>query len=440
MRFRICPIIMSLVFCAATCLLANSTAVAAEPPDAAMVNQQEDDASEGADITSRTLSDFEAISEANRANRSEEELSASLGVSAYSLSRNGLILSGVEQLTVEEARTLAKYTGFLIGLPDIESLTPEAAAALAQWESVRGVGVLVLNGLESLGPDAARHLATLQRVILKLDGLRDLDADTAAELGKCSGCSSLAVNGITELESATAEALANQPVSPFYKLELNGVESLDAESAAALGRFSGSKLMLNGVKSLNASSAAGLAQFQGNELRLDGLEKLSADAARALSEWGGSRLGLNGLRTLDRGSAAGLALWRGQTLELSGIERIDADVGAALARFESQSYQVVCMVYSGRQQLVMNGVRTLDVNAAAALGSGDGLRLSLSGLESLDAETARALVEGEGNIRQLTLMGLESIDADTAAVLAGFGWRLSVSDKIQQLIDEGTSE
>jgi ubiquinone biosynthesis protein UbiJ len=60
------------------------------------------------------------------------------------------------------------------------------------------------------------------------------------------------------------------------ELELNGLTTLDKDSANELAYFSG-KLILNGVKSLDKDSAQALSKFQGTAIELRGIESLDDD-------------------------------------------------------------------------------------------------------------------------------------------------------------------
>ena len=97
-------------------------------------------------------------------------------------------------------------------------------------------------------------------------------------------------------------------------------------------------------------------------------------------------------------------------LPLNRLESLDAETAKALAGF--------------RGPLHLNGLTTLDAEAAKALGECKGSRLYLNGLTTLSADAATALAECKG---PLHLDGLTTISADAATALAGCkGYRLSL--------------
>jgi hypothetical protein len=69
--------------------------------------------------------------------------------------------------------------------------------------------------------------------------------------------------------------------------------------------FKGARLILDGLATLDADTAKALAEFKGEWLTLAGLATLDADTAKALTEFKGC-LFLNGLTTLDADTAATL--------------------------------------------------------------------------------------------------------------------------------------
>ena len=92
-------------------------------------------------------------------------------------------------------------------------------------------------------------------------------------------------------------------------------------------------------------------------------------------------------------------------LSLNGLTTLDAATAKALVEFK-------CI------QLYLNGLTTLDTATAKALAEFKGGRLDLFGLTTLDAVTAKALTEFKGVY--LLVHGLTTLDADTAKVLAEF--------------------
>jgi hypothetical protein len=83
------------------------------------------------------------------------------------------------------------------------------------------------------------------------------------------------------------------------------------------------------------------------------------------------------------------------------------------------------------QGLSLNGLATLDAKTAKALAESRGSSLSLNGLTTLDADTAKALAGFKGNM--LALQGLTSLDTDSAKALAGFRGRYLLLDGLRTL-------
>ena len=105
-------------------------------------------------------------------------------------------------------------------------------------------------------------------------------------------------------------------------------------------------------------------------------------------------------------------------LPLSGLKSLDAETAKELAGY-------------GKALLVLNGLTKLDAAAAKSLAGFKGATLLLDGLTTLDADTAKALTlfEGEG----LSLTGLTTLDAETAKALAEFKGEVALPEKVLQV-------
>jgi anti-anti-sigma regulatory factor len=106
------------------------------------------------------------------------------------------------------------------------------------------------------------------------------------------------------------------------------------------------------------------------------------------------------MRVLD--AAAAKKLRGSRTLDLSGLRSLDATTAKAL------------VTGAGHNFINLSWIRSLDAETARALAGGQA-RLDLSGLRFLDATTATALAGGA--LSFLDLSGLDALDADTAAAL-----------------------
>jgi len=103
--------------------------------------------------------------------------------------------------------------------------------------------------------------------------------------------------------------------TPLQKcLPLNGLKSLDAETAKALAEYK-SHLLLNGLTTLSVDAAKPLEEHKIGWLSLDGLTTLSDEVAKALVKHKGVFL-LNGLTTLSGETA--LTLTQLRSLEVVG--------------------------------------------------------------------------------------------------------------------------
>lgn len=96
-------------------------------------------------------------------------------------SRSVLWFAGLKKLEPAAAESLAAHQGVLV-LNELTELSPEAAAALAR----RKGGSLILNGLERLSPGTAAALAAYDGEIA-LRGLRDLSPEAATALAAHRG-------------------------------------------------------------------------------------------------------------------------------------------------------------------------------------------------------------------------------------------------------------
>ena len=102
---------------------------------------------------------------------------------------------------------------------------------------------------------------------------------------------------------------------------------------------------------------------------------------------------------------------------LTGLATLDAETARALADFKGTD-------------LWLDGLTTLDTETAKALADFKGDQLQLYGLTTLDAETAKALAKFKGD--RLQLYGLTTLDADTAKALAEFAGVLGLREHVLQ--------
>lgn len=143
----------------------------------------------------------------------------------------------------------------------------------------------------------------------------------------------LSLDGLTSLDAETAKALAEFRGNGAAGLSLGGFTTLDADTAKAIAQFKADFLSLGGLTSLDAETAKNLAGFRGRHgLVLNGLTKLDADTAKAIAQFKSGALYLGGLTTLDADTAKALAAnekWDGR---LSAITAFDAPDSVAIAQ------------------------------------------------------------------------------------------------------------
>ncbi|MGB8854948.1 MAG: M56 family metallopeptidase [Pirellulales bacterium] len=172
--------------------------------------------------------------------------------------------------------------------------------------------------------------------------------------------------------------------------DTNTMESLSPQQARTLAKeFAGDRFPLNGLTTLDADTAEALATFKGQVLRLDGLTTVDADTATALAEFKGS-------------------------LTLDGIEELSPEVAVALSKKVGE-----------HSWISLAGLRTLTPEAARAVGGCKNiLSRSFPRLRTLSPEAARELIDGiQRNPRRiggavLDLSGIETLTPELAAELA----------------------
>ncbi|MFN6270101.1 MAG: hypothetical protein ACK40T_06875 [Akkermansiaceae bacterium] len=211
------------------------------------------------------------------------------------------------------------------------------------------------------------------------------------------------------------------------ELSLNGLTSLNAETAAVLAEFKGVALMLNGMTTLSEESAAALAGFKGEHLHL-GLTTLSPEAARILAkrgepapkntndatgqcgtkwfgkddqEMGRGKLAINHLTTLTDESAREIAQFRGLALDLNGLTTLSEESAKGLAAY-------------GGVDLSLKSITTLTPEIATVLAEFKGPHLWL-GLTTLDADAVTKLAGFK--CRSLHLSGLTTVTPEAATML-----------------------
>lgn len=176
----------------------------------------------------------------------------------------------LRQVAPETAAALATHAGNL-RLPAIERLDlPELARKLAgQWGELKvGVTELSLEIAAILAtnegvfedrtrPGVVTRRADQSRSVLWFAGLKTLESASAVALAAHQGV--LVLNGLTELCPEAAAALARRKGG---SLILNGLERLSPETAAALAAYDG-EIALRGLRDPSPEAATALAAHRG---------------------------------------------------------------------------------------------------------------------------------------------------------------------------------
>jgi hypothetical protein len=212
------------------------------------------------------------------------------------------------------------------------------------------------NAIKSLSPQQAERLVRQrERYALSLNGLATLDADTAKALAQHKGV-----------------------------LSLNGLTTVSDEAIRALAEHSGGLSL--GVPGLSAKTATVLAEYKGLWLcvYLDGSTMLDGSAAKPLAAWVGTTLVLN-VAAMDAAATAALAssrAWDGRLTQLSTLDAATAKVLAACEKWDPY--------LPG-----LTGFEAPDsVAAAKALATRKG-PLSLPNLKKISPKTLTALLQKE---------------------------------------------
>lgn len=190
------------------------------------------------------------------------------------------------------AEQLAKWDGYHLSLDGLVSLDAATTAEqLAKWEG----SYLHLNGLTSIDAATAEQLSKWNGVNLHLSGLSSIDGETAAHLAKWKG-NGLWLNGLKEINPLVAKPFSHWEGSYLY---LNGLTELDGLSATFLAGGSvdlfdpelndfrpvempktvSYSLCLNGLKTLDKETARSLHAGICPNIMLTGLSKAKLDPA-----------------------------------------------------------------------------------------------------------------------------------------------------------------
>ncbi|MDX1968176.1 MAG: serine/threonine-protein kinase [Planctomycetaceae bacterium] len=198
-----------------------------------------------------------------------------------------LSFPAMKHLTPEVAKAFAaKKEGLWIALRGLDAISPEVAQELAQAECAWDLG-----GVASMNPETAAILVSGNGTLSL--GLRSMTPEVAERLALHKGW--LSLNSLAVMDPEAADRLAEHK----HWLSLNGLSAVTPEIASALGNFNGEKLELNGLESLNVETAKPLSRAHCRSgLYLNGLQTVTADVIQELAN-GNSHLSLQGLTAID---------------------------------------------------------------------------------------------------------------------------------------------
>ena len=247
---------------------------------------------------------------------------------------------------------------------------------------------LSFNGLTTLDAATAQALAEFKGQGLSLNGLTTLDAATAQVLATIDARRSAPVQGLEEQNETWRKEINNQ-LEQEVTLDFQDSDLVDVIDF--LQRITSMNIVLD-PQVITAAPPPVTLRVEAMKLRfvmdfimkLTGLNYTLRNEAIFISNIKGS-LWLNGLTTLDATTAQALAEFKGERLSLDGLKTLDVATAKVLA-------QAKC------ERLDLDGLSTLDAATAGALAQFKGKTLSLRRLKTLDAAADQALAQFAGKL------------------------------------------
>lgn len=289
---------------------------------------------------------------------------------------------------------------------------------------------LSLNGLESIEPADFEFLLRTVTGKLSLDGLTQLNVETAKAFGN-TGITALSLNGLstfdislwTEINQVFKTFVYENSVSKLDELSLNGLKEISAEQVPLMYgmlNIKGAPLRLDGIQTLDIETATALAGNFGKFPILTGLKELTYEVGMVLGE-------IDGLITLGNPDYIDPRLiGHFSNPEQSRGSRGVYNFEIYLDHLQQISIEDVALWQNiWMNSASFNALTTLDPGVAsmfAQMGIG---RLYFGGLSSLDLETARNLMNSSSH---LNLSGLPSLSVDMAEVLSQSHGSLTLLD------------
>lgn len=361
---------------------------------------------------------------------------------------SGLSFPKITELTPAIAKGLAGYQGPKLSLGGLATLTAEAAQALAEFDGYyndkkgKQKGVLMLNGVKELPPEAAGAIAKCKTNI-QLSGLTSLTSIPLAQ--KLGSLSDLRLTSLHRISDEVARALFMSPQAPKNTMMYLGLKELSVEAAKALGER-GRKLdghwQFQQLEELPDEVAEALSARAA--IRCMKVTKLSDRAAKALNQYYHSHMYaladvsneslemfskrqgfmIHGLKKLDCVPFASTLMSNNSDfLDLNQLETISEAAADALAMDSRRSKRAVVPLPSLKS---LTSVALAEVLADGPLvdpraprgAAQEALRkkgpLSLSKLETAPDAVVRALTKRSGTLN----LGLKSLSVEAAKAIA----------------------
>jgi hypothetical protein len=311
-----------------------------------------------------------------------------------------------------------------------ESITVEDARERVKKSTLK-MG-LSLN-ITKIDPEVATVLSNTQG-LLSLNGLRTIDAESARALTSTSGMS-VELNGLVEITPQVAAGLARSSY-----LRLNALKP-GSEVIRELGNRSGA-LQLNSIDFLDVESATHLVKHA-SPLSLNGVKSVSFEVAQVLAA-SGALISMEGLEELSVDSQEEFAKhtggWRFQSLRslrstMLAENLAGQEVGVALPKLEDVSIDCLSILATSKW-FVSLGIRELTVEQAQSL-SRCNSRLSLTRIPRLTKEQIDILLQCPA---KLEFPGLsELLDARLAERLAKDASRMLRIEQVESLSGEAAA-
>jgi len=262
---------------------------------------------------------------------------------------------------------------------------------------------LLLGGLHSISPDAAKELAEYKGRV-SMHALQDADDEVAEILSTYMHPVIVQDSKVAEKIGRFLGPMQKESAQPIVEMVLDTREfsdgelrftnvlhtgcyfSLTKEAAESLVSVV-PPLYLQHVRSLDVEVAEVLALKQ--HLTLSNLTTLPLDSLKALTEGSRKSLYLDSLEFLDSGMAEVFVAAEYGFLALNGLSELSEEVAEVFSGLQSDT----CLYLDGLKEISAGVARRL-----SKMGKLKALSLSLKGLKEISDEVAEILAEFEGAI------------------------------------------